>query len=78
MAELRPCFVRTKDKVIENCLFHRWVDKSEIVSPSVMVGGHKGGELRWCVALYEDAEGNVYECLPSDITFIDKEAFDYV
>lgn len=65
-SEMRPCTVHGK-----KALFHRWVDKCEIVSPSVMRGGHSGGELRETLALFEYEDGTVGEALPQNIRFLD-------
>lgn len=53
----------------EPAWFHRWVDKSEIIAPSPMVGGHNGGELRYTVGIIELKNGAVKEVMPSDIIF---------
>lgn len=38
-SEYRPCLVKG-----QHALFHRWEDNSEIYAPSVMIGGHGGGD----------------------------------
>lgn len=74
--DLRPCSVEVADKALINGLFHKWVDKCEIIPPSIMVGGHSGGELKYCVGLVELEDGKVIAVLPSAITFTDKEMID--
>ena len=73
--ECRPCIVKGC-----KCLFHRWVEHSEIVPPSPMVGGHGGGELRYITALIECENGTtaVFErsALPKSIKEGDVLRFD--
>ena len=65
--ECRTCIVNGRA-----ALFHRWSDKSEIVAPSVMVGGHTGGVVSCTVGIIEYIEnGDVHECWPSEIRFTD-------
>lgn len=66
-SQLRPCIV--KDKA---ALFHCWSDKSDIVAPSLMAGGHNGGVMRYTVGIIEYIDGGaVHECYPSEIRFTD-------
>lgn len=65
-SETRPCIVCGK-----NALFHRWSERSEIVPPSVLKGGHSGGVMKWTAAIVEYEDGQVGEVLPCDIKFID-------
>lgn len=69
--KLRQCIVKSNGEILTGCYFHQWVNKSDIIEPSIMVGGHKGGVTHYCVALYETSDGAVHECLPSKITFVD-------
>lgn len=64
--ELRPCIVNNR-----KALFHKWNDKSRIVEPSPMVGGHGGGVLKYTVGIIEYEGGVVTECFPSEIRFLD-------
>lgn len=66
--ELRPCKIGR-----EKALFHTWSNKSEIVSPSPMMGGHSGGVLKWTVGIVEYENGNVGEVLPKSIKFLDEK-----
>ena len=65
--KLRPCEVSG-----EKAYFHRWVDKSEIVRPSMMAGGHNGGIISATLALVEFEDGRVEECYPHRIVFKDR------
>lgn len=71
-AELRPCLVNDK-----RALFHKWSDKSQIVEPSLMMGGHQGGVLKYTVGIIEYEDGQVCECMPSQIKFIDSKMEQY-
>ena len=64
--KLRPCLVNG-----EKALFHTWSNKSQIVEPSPLIGGHNGGVLEYTVGIIEYEDGQISECLPSQIKFID-------
>ncbi len=70
--ELRPCMVKNR-----KALFHKWSDKSKIVGPSYMVGGHKGGVLKYTVGIIEYEDGVITECYPSEIHFSDSKFMEY-
>lgn len=70
--ELRPCKVNGK-----KALFHTWSNKSEIVDPSPLMGGHNGGVLKWTVGIIEFENGTVGEYLPNSIQFLDNKLNDY-
>ena len=65
--KLRPCEVSG-----EKAYFHRWVDKSEILAPSMMIGGHNGGVISATLALVEFEDGRIEECYPHRIVFKDR------
>jgi hypothetical protein len=64
--EYRPCLVKGK-----KALFHRWIERSEIVSPSIMVGEHGGGIIKAPFAIVEYENGEVAEVNPTAIEFQD-------
>lgn len=64
---LRRCEVDGKA-----ALFHRWCDISEIVPPSVMVGGHGGGVVQDTFGIVEYENGKIERVRPERITFTDK------
>lgn len=70
--EVRPCIARGK-----KALFHRWSDRSEIIEPALMRGGHSGGVMKWTSAIVEFEDGQVGEVLPRDIKFLDPPHRDY-
>lgn len=71
-SEYRPCYVRGK-----KALFHKWEDKSEIVSPSILKGGHAGGVIRATFAIVEFENGVVGEVYPHEIKFADNLIKEY-
>ncbi len=71
-SEYRPCYVDGK-----KALFHKWVDKSEIVSPSVLKGGHAGGVICDTFGLVEFENGVVGEVYPHKIKFADNKIHEY-
>jgi hypothetical protein len=70
--ELRPCLVNDK-----RALFHKWSDKSQIVEPSPFIGGDQGGVLMYTVGIIEYEDGQICECMPSQIKFIDSKIEQY-
>lgn len=65
-AELRPCLVDGK-----RALWHEWTTRWEIVPPSIMAGGHGGGQVSASLALVEFEDGTVAEVYPSRVRFLD-------
>lgn len=70
--DLRPCIV-----INRKALFHKWSDKSKIVEPSPMIGGHNGGVLKYTVGIIEYEDGTVTECYPYEIKFVDGKVKEY-
>ena len=66
---LRRCEVDGKA-----ALFHRWCDISEIVPPSVMVGGHGGGVAQDTFGIVEYLDGSVARVKPERIVFVTESA----
>lgn len=75
-AQVRPCVIIRTDGKRWHALFHRWEDKSWIVSPSPLVGGHDGGVVRGTFAICEREDGLVFEVPPSEIMFVDDNHID--
>lgn len=67
---LRPCTVRG-----EKALFHRWEDYAVVLAPSVMVGGHPGGQMREMFAIVELESGQVLEVKPTEVKFDDTREY---
>ena len=65
-AGLRPCYVNGK-----KALFHKWVQRRELLSSSIARGGHNGGEVEFTLALVELEDGRAYLVQPQDVYFAD-------
>lgn len=68
MNELRPCFIGDKKG-----LFHGWFYSAEVVAPSLMVGGHNGGQLATTRGMVEMPTGEIVLAFPTDIRFVGSE-----
>lgn len=66
----RPCYAKG-----ERGLFHCWADVAEVVAPSMLRGGHNGGQLRMTYGIVELQDGRVKLYEPKDIRFADGGAF---
>lgn len=75
-AQVRPCVIMRENGTRYHALFHRWVDKSWIVPPSPLVGGHSGGVMRATFALCEYDDGRIAEVPPSEVMFVDDNHID--
>lgn len=51
------------------CTFHGFFQRSMVIKPSIMVGGHSGGVIAYPVAIIEDEKGNVMEVEATSIQF---------
>lgn len=86
--KLRPCYIMiykpdpkrrgalTKDGE-EKALFHCWEQTSDVISPSVMIGGHGGGVVAGMAAIVEREDGRVGRVRPEDIRFCDNIFREY-
>lgn len=70
--ELRPCLVGGAP-----ALFHMWEERSEIIEPSIMVGGHGGGVVKGVNGIVETEDGRVVKVHPTSITFVDQKIKEY-
>lgn len=71
--ELRPCIVNDK-----KALFHKWSDRSEIVPPSSLRGGHVGGVVSGTFGIIELENGTVKECYPHEVKFLDEKHKEFI
>lgn len=70
--ELRPCIARGK-----KALFHTWEEYARPLSAGLTVGSHLAGQYSKVLGICELETGQVVECDPSTIRFLDsKEIFD--
>lgn len=49
------------------CTFHGFFQRSMVIEPSIMVGGHSGGVIAYPVAIIETEEGDVLEVTATSI-----------
>lgn len=71
-AEYRPCYANGK-----KALFHRWTEEAGVLPPSIMKGGHSGGQIRTAFAIVEYEDGTIALVLPQKIRFIDNKFKEY-
>lgn len=55
------------------CTFHGFFQRSMIIEPSLMLGGHDGGVMAYPVAIIETEEGEVLEVGAMKIQFKENE-----
>ncbi len=72
-SEVRSCVVNNK-----SCLFHKWSDVSYVVAPSMLIGGHNGGQFKHTIAIIEHEDGTIHECKPTEVKFIDRKRYNTV
>lgn len=70
--EPRPCWYKHTQKA----MFHKWCDIAQVLEPSPLVYGHKGGQLWYTVALIELQTGEMVKVMPEDIIFADDKFSD--
>lgn len=69
---LRPCIVGQ-----QRALFHCWEQRSEVIPPSPMIGGHSGGTVTQVLGIIEREDGTIHKAYPEEIRFIDGDAKRY-
>lgn len=63
--ENRQCIFRK-----EAYTFHGFYQKSDLIPPSLAVGGHSGGVIAYPVAIIEDKKGELMEVEATYIQFV--------
>lgn len=58
-------------------LFHCWEQRSEVIPPSPMIGGHSGGTVTQVLGIIEREDGTIHKAYPEEIRFIDGDAKRY-
>jgi hypothetical protein len=71
-SEYRPCWIKGR-----KALFHRWEEKRWVLEPSIMAGGHAGGQMSITLAIIEYEDGTVHEAYPYEIVFCDNKIDQY-
>ena len=72
------CFNRSTNYslVYKKAIFHCWSQESQIVSPSILKGGHNGGTVSGVLAIVEYENGQVDKVQPERIRFADGGDFE--
>ena len=65
ITENRECIYRKSV-----CTFHGFFQRSMVIKPSIMVGGHSGGVIAYPVAIIEDKKGELMEVEATSIQFV--------
>lgn len=55
------------------CTFHGFFQRSMVIEPSLMLGGHDGGVMAYPVAIIETEEGDVIEAQAVSIQFMENK-----
>lgn len=74
MSELREVVAEVGGESVRG-YFHGWRHYSQIVEPSIMRGGHGGGQISETYAIVEAEDGKVFCCLPGKLRFIVKKDY---
>ena len=62
-------------KAEKAALFHGWVQIKQVVGPSIMLGGHSGGEIATTLGIVEYLDGTVEQVYPAYIRFVDTKDY---
>lgn len=76
--KLRPCYIVGENNKRIKGLFHCWNHISEVICPSLMIGGHTGGVIAHTSAIVELADGSITNIRPESIFFLDSPFQDYM
>lgn len=74
--KLRPCYIVNKIEK-KKALFHGWFNISDVIGPSIAIGGHPGGTVSYPIGIVELEDGSVVEVQPANVIFIDSMFQDY-
>lgn len=75
--ELRPCFVTHPNGEQEKAFFHCWNQISRVIPPSIVRGGHNGGQVSRVYGVVEFEDGRVSNVEPHMIAFLDHPFDEY-
>lgn len=69
---MRKCLVSNdKGKAPCTAMFHQWTFESRVVEPSLLRGGHQGGQISSTYAIVEYDNGIVDIVHPTRIKFVE-------
>lgn len=79
--QLRPCIIyrSAHGEVGEHleALFHMWEQSYQVIAPSMLTGGHAGGQLGEMFGLCELRDGNMIRVRLEHIQFLDSPHREY-
>lgn len=76
---LRPCMVAIRKGGDERkALFHCWSQWMDVVAPSILKGGHVGGQVSETYGIVEFEDGTVQNVYPNLIRFLDNPFIEYI
>lgn len=55
------------------CTFRGFFQRSMVIKPSIMVGGHSGGVIAYPIAIIENKKGKLMEVAATSIRFVEDE-----
>lgn len=64
------CSYRACEVNGEETIFHCWEQYSQVVKPSVLIGGHGGGQISQVFGIVEFKDGTIRRIQPHEIKFI--------
>lgn len=71
MSDTRPCSIKSKDDN-KPAVFHMFFTEAYVLAPSLMVGGHSGGQVSAALALVEYPDGSMHKVYAENVVFADK------
>lgn len=75
---LRPCMVANRKGGEEKrALFHCWWNWSNVIGPSLLQGGHSGGQVSETYGIVEFEDGSVENVYPTLVRFLDNPFDEY-
>ncbi len=75
--ELRPCYVYDYHGNKRYAMFHCWSQRSDVIAPSPLKGGHVGGVVSRTVGIVEYEDGRVHEINAVEIVFCDTKMDEF-
>ena len=79
--QLRPCIIyRSEHGAVGEhleALFHMWEQSYEVIAPSMLQGGHAGGQVAGMMGLCELRNGKMIRVRPEYIQFLDSSHREY-
>lgn len=74
MSEKRKCIAVIGDEKREG-VFHGWSHYATVLEPSLMRGGHAGGQISETYAIIEGLDGKVFRCVPEKVVFVPEKVY---